>query len=422
MLKWAFLVAGLCVALVSSKASGPTIFEDGWSPVHNSQVVDLPKQTQAKSQPAAVVERAPQPVEAPLAKDRVDVNVEEVSPLEEEVENVPLEQELIDRIDVVQERVSSVSGPTGVNNFVDKNVDKHNVESQPTNDYQDEEDEENEEERETAAPPVKHTNVRPDVEETPLIVYPSGTVPQYFGPNDGNRQNEQQQQAVEEEEEEEEVPPQFPQGGPVDGPPQLIPRPPPVNRYQPQPPPPPPGRAPLLQRRPPPQPQNWRRPPPPVTPYSNEEAYPRNVNEEEQPLEAAPRQSPFENGPPRPRPRPENNGGVLGSITAGLSNLGGNIKCAAEDIGADVRLNDEAFMQTQLNCVLDKGPCDELGASVKRLAPDIMRGICPHPCDDCKRGKIQKVMSTIARKYPKQWNEMVREFGRRAQQRQRRRD
>jgi len=43
------------------------------------------------SQPAAVVERAPQPVEAPLAKDRVDVNVEEVSPLEEEVENVPLE-------------------------------------------------------------------------------------------------------------------------------------------------------------------------------------------------------------------------------------------------------------------------------------------------------------------------------------------
>ena len=42
-----------------------------------------------------------------------------------------------------------------------------------------------------------------------------------------------------------------------------------------------------------------------------------------------------------------------------------------------------------------------------------MRGICPHPCDECKKGKIQKVMSTIARKYPKQWNEMVREFGRR---------
>jgi hypothetical protein len=208
--------------------------------------------------------------------------------------------------------------------------------------------------------------VRPEVEETPLIVYPSGTVPQYFGPNDGNRQNEQQQQTVEEGEEEEEVPPQFPQGGPVEGPPQHIPRPPPVNRYQPQP-PPPPGRAPLLQRRPPPPPPNWRRapPPPPAQPYP-EEAFPRNVPEEEQPLEAAPRQSPFENGPPRPRPRPENSGGVLGSIASGISNLGGNIKCAAEDIGADVRLNDEAFMRAQLDCVLDKGPCDELGASVKR--------------------------------------------------------
>ena len=59
----------------------------------------------------------------------------------------------------------------------------------------------------------------------------------------------------------------------------------------------------------------------------------------------------------------------------------------------------------------------KFNAFISGLAPDIMRGICPHPCDDCKRGKIQKVMSTIAKKYPKQWNEMVREFGRRTQQR-----
>ena len=51
-----------------------------------------------------------------------------------------------------------------------------------------------------------------------------------------------------------------------------------------------------------------------------------------------------------------------------------------------------------------------------------MRGICPHPCDECKRGNIQKVMSTIARKYPRHWNEMVQEFGRSAAQRQWRRD
>ena len=233
----------------------------------------------------------------------------------------------------------------------------------PINDYQEEEEEEVEEEGETAAPPVKHNNVRPEADETPLIVYPSGTVPQYFGSNDGNRPNEEQVEEEEGVEEGEEVPPQF---GPQDGPPQRLPRPPQQGRY---PLPPPPGRAPLLQRRPPPPPPaNWRRPPPPQQagqPYP-EGAFPRNVPEEELPQEpAAPRQSPFE-GPPRPRPRPENNGGILGGIGSTLSNLAGNIKCGAEDIAADARLQDEAFMQKQLDCVLDKGPCDELGANVKR--------------------------------------------------------
>ena len=265
-----------------------------------------------------------------------------------------------ERIDVVQERVSSVSGPSGVNNYVDKNVEKHQNVDRPTHDYQDEE-----EEGETAAPPVKHSPVRPDVEETPVIVYPSGTVPQFFGPTEGQQQQQQQQQTEEGEVEEQEqgFQSQYPQENEEGVPPQRFPRPPgPQGRY---PPPPPSGRAPLL-RRPPPPPPNWRRPPPPsaAQPYP-EPPFSRNVPEEELPLEAAPRQSPFD-GPPRPRPRPEASGGVLGSIGSTLSNLGGNIKCAAEDIGADVRLQDEAFMQRQLDCVLDKGPCDELGASVKR--------------------------------------------------------
>ena len=43
MHKSAFLLVALCVASAHSKAAGPTIFEDGWSPVHSSQVVALPK-------------------------------------------------------------------------------------------------------------------------------------------------------------------------------------------------------------------------------------------------------------------------------------------------------------------------------------------------------------------------------------------
>ena len=58
--------------------------------------------------------------------------------------------------------------------------------------------------------------------------------------------------------------------------------------------------------------------------------------------------------------------GILGSIGSTIGNIAGNIKCGAEDVAADVRLQDEAFMQRQLDCVLDKGPCDELGANIKR--------------------------------------------------------
>ena len=45
------------------------------------------------------------------------------------------------------------------------------------------------------------------------------------------------------------------------------------------------------------------------------------------------------------------------------------------------------------------------------MAPDIMKGLCPPPCDECKKKQIQKIMSTIARKYPKEWNEMVQQVG-----------
>ena len=45
------------------------------------------------------------------------------------------------------------------------------------------------------------------------------------------------------------------------------------------------------------------------------------------------------------------------------------------------------------------------------MAPDILRGLCPPPCDNCKKKQIQKVMSTIAKNYPREWNQMVQQVG-----------
>merc|ERR1712008_471133 len=127
------------------------------------------------------------------------------------------------------------------------------------------------------------------------------------------------------------------------------------------------------------------------------------------PQERRPAPPPRRPRPPPPR-RPPQKSGILDKITS----LGQTVKCKAVDVASDVRLQDENFVRQQLDCVLGEGPCDELGGTIKRMAPDILRGICPPPCDECKKKQIQKVMSTIARKYPKEWSQMVqRHVGRR---------
>ena len=45
------------------------------------------------------------------------------------------------------------------------------------------------------------------------------------------------------------------------------------------------------------------------------------------------------------------------------------------------------------------------------MAPDIIRGGCAPPCDECKKKQIQKVMATLSIKYPKQFHDMLRKFG-----------
>jgi len=221
-----------------------------------------------------------------------------------------------------------------------------------------------------------------EAEQQPIIVYPEGTISGGSGGGQTGNGGYDDRPA-----------PVYPSAQPQ---PQYAPRPPPQNR--------PPPRRPL---RPPP--SNLRRPPPPPPKYLpalSRNAYPP----QEEGAGPAPRRPPPPRGParrppgppPPRRPKPSRPG------------LIDKIKCKAVDLGSDLRLQDENFVRTQLDCVLGEGPCDELGAEIKRMAPDILRGICPPPCDECKKKQIQKVMSTIARKYPKEWSQMVqRHVGRR---------
>jgi hypothetical protein len=49
-------------------------------------------------------------------------------------------------------------------------------------------------------------------------------------------------------------------------------------------------------------------------------------------------------------------------------------------------------------------------ASLSGMAPDILKGLCPRPCDECKRNQIRKAMAVISHEYPREWSEMSRQF------------
>ncbi len=111
--------------------------------------------------------------------------------------------------------------------------------------------------------------------------------------------------------------------------------------------------------------------------------------------------------PPRPLPPRRRRPGLIGA----LGSIGDRLKCGAEDAALSARLGDRRFMRRQIDCVLGRAPCDEDGAEILRLAPDILRGVCPAPCNRCRRRHIRKAMAVMAQEYPREWSQIIKEQG-----------
>jgi len=339
------------------EAIGPVVSNNEWTPVVNSQRVYLSPEVLAKYRQQELQETAQERYDVvDNGSSRVEYGDQEVA-VENEDSEVATEEVII--IQDVFESQKVTNGQASAN----------------------------------FEPPNLPVNEKKVEEIEPIIVYPEGTISQAGGASYDDRPA-----------------PVYP--SPANKPPP---------QYAPRPPPPPQSRPPPQPRRPNrPPPSNIRRPPPPPKylpalsrqrpPPPPPRGPPRESEQEDgiRPRPPPPR-GPARRPPPPPR-RPPPSGGILQS----LKNVGQAVKCKAVDVASDVRLQDETFVREQLDCVLGEGECDELGATIKRMAPDILRGICPPPCDECKKKQIQKVMSTIARKYPKEWSQMVqRHVGRR---------
>ena len=130
----------------------------------------------------------------------------------------------------------------------------------------------------------------------------------------------------------------------------------------------------------------------------------------QQPLESQPESIPVPERPSRARPIPRRRPSRPGLRLPGIK----DVACLGSDIAVNRKFKDEKYMRQQLDCVLEKGPCDDTGKMIKRFAPDVLKGHCPTPCTICTRRQIKRVMGEVQRKYPRQFSEMLRSFSRRS--------
>jgi len=190
----------------------------------------------------------------------------------------------------------------------------------------------------------------------------------------------------------------------------VAPPPPPQVQQQRQPLPPPSQgqqqRQPLLPQPPRGQPQR-RQPQAPGQPLRAQPPVPG------QPLRGPPPPALRRPQPP-PTPKPA---GILDTVVNGVNSVlnpvVGGVGCAATNLIADEKLKDENFIRSQMDCAMSRGPCDEVGKKIKFLAPEVLAGRCPAPCNPCIKDQIRKVMSQLSQKYPREFQQMMASLTRR---------
>ncbi|XP_046752368.1 ejaculatory bulb-specific protein 3-like [Diprion similis] len=77
--------------------------------------------------------------------------------------------------------------------------------------------------------------------------------------------------------------------------------------------------------------------------------------------------------------------------------------------GIDDFLNDSALVKRQINCVLDKGPCDAIGLSLKASIREVLVNNCRN-CNQQQAANARKVVEFVRTRYPAEWNEITRKY------------
>ncbi|KAG5674543.1 hypothetical protein PVAND_004503 [Polypedilum vanderplanki] len=72
-------------------------------------------------------------------------------------------------------------------------------------------------------------------------------------------------------------------------------------------------------------------------------------------------------------------------------------------------LNNQAVVSRQIICILDKGPCDNIGKQLKAALPEVISKNCAN-CTRQQAQNAQRLISFLQARYPEVWSLLYRKY------------
>nr|XP_050854937.1 uncharacterized protein LOC127065928 [Vespula vulgaris] len=76
------------------------------------------------------------------------------------------------------------------------------------------------------------------------------------------------------------------------------------------------------------------------------------------------------------------------------------------------RLTDKSFVRKQLDCILERRPCDKIGQNMKDLIPIIAYNNCQR-CNPLLKQRYAKLRNFMLHHYPNEWNAIIQHYSKR---------
>ncbi|XP_018321504.1 uncharacterized protein LOC108734435 [Agrilus planipennis] len=74
------------------------------------------------------------------------------------------------------------------------------------------------------------------------------------------------------------------------------------------------------------------------------------------------------------------------------------------------QLTNSEYVEKQLMCALDRGPCDFLGQQIKQALPNVIGKNC-ESCNARESAFAARIATFVQRNYPAIWVQLVQKYG-----------